>query len=213
MRFGPDACVSCPHCGEKARYQTLLCGNTFGATLWTDGKRLTPIFVEPPQFVRCSACAACYWFEDAAHLDDESFDEEAAEREGMPWLQEADEADMYRAPAAGGTAVGPHERRFRVLAWWSSHDPLRTEHPEPPAVDPALAQARGLKLQGLLRVLDPTEINDRIMRAEVHRELGDFDAARRQLDTLREPDLAGVIAQFHAVCEAGDTQLRQVRFG
>lgn len=210
MLPGPDATVSCPHCGAKARYPTLISGNTFGATYWTDGKRVAPMLPGLPQFVRCGSCGSCYWLEDEIEDDDGSADA-VDEGRRLPYVKEASEAEMLEALRSGRVKGAESERKLRVLAWWMSNDPLRTEHPLPDVRDAGSMEARRGNLQALVALLDDFDDNDMIMRAEIHRELGDFDAARRQLDEIRDVRFADAVKQLRALCDARDTRVRQLQ--
>ena len=213
MLLGPDASVFCPSCGAKARYQTSLSGNTFGATYWTDGKRVAPMLAELPQFVRCGSCAACYWLRDEIGDEDDLIADEVTDVERLPYLEEATEADMYEALRIGEVTGRELQRQLRILAWWKSNDSLRRQHQLPQAQPAALTDVRRGNLQALLPLLNESDDNDMIMRAEIHRQLGDFDAAQRQLVELSDTRFAAVIGQLRELCEAGDTQIRQLRIG
>jgi hypothetical protein len=65
MLPGPDQIIACPKCQALAKYMTLRSGNTFGARLWTDGKRAAPMLPLPPEVVKCQHCGECYWLEAA----------------------------------------------------------------------------------------------------------------------------------------------------
>ena len=213
MLLGPDAAVSCPSCGAKARYRTSLSGNTFGASYWTDGKRVAPMLAELPEFVRCGACATCYRLRDAIGDDDDLIHDKVGEAAHIPYIEGADESDMLAALTAEQETSGETERQLRILAWWMSNDPYRVSDSIPVAGSSGLTEARRGNLKALLPLLNEYDDNDMIMRAEIHRQLGDFTAALQQLEEIADERFAAVVRQLRELCEAGNTRVQQLRFG
>lgn len=48
--------VACPHCGGRKALMSLLSGNTFGATYWSDSKMEAPMLPRISLVQRCPAC-------------------------------------------------------------------------------------------------------------------------------------------------------------
>ena len=65
---GSTIIISCPHCGQYAKRQTLISFNTFGVQFWSDAKRITPMKPESPSLVLCKACQQFYWIKDAMNV-------------------------------------------------------------------------------------------------------------------------------------------------
>lgn len=239
---GPDILIRCPHCGAKARYATIVSGNSGGATNWSDGKRDLPMLPSPPRFVRCARCGHCDWLEDAPRCDEAEVDVDDREAPGrrrptpsVPYVLEASEADMLQALEHDAPRMSPErERDLRVLAWWKSNDRARSGRsalsrpgwppggittdrsaPErPSAREPSRSAAnRTRNLRALLPLLAGADVTHTLMRCEIHRQLGEFDEARRQLSGLTDPRYASVVAQFAEFCEARDSGLRRLRLG
>jgi hypothetical protein len=206
MQYGPDASVKCPACGTKARYRTLLSGNTFGAIYWTDGKREAPMLDVPPPFVRCKSCSKFYWLRDVINGERT---ETASTNSNADYIVGATEGDMYAALNAGQIEKGEDEKQLRILAWWLSNDPYRRTGQTSPITNEALAAYRVKNLQSLLQLLNTSD-NEKLMKAEILRELGLFKAARLQLDTVSDSRYSKVVEQFRALCDAGDRQVRQL---
>jgi hypothetical protein len=53
-------------------------------------------------------------------------------------------------------------------------------------------------------MLDTTDNADRIMRAELLRELGHFAAARAELDRITSSEYSGVVSRLRSLCDAAD---------
>ena len=53
MTPGNPQIFTCPFCGEKKEIMTLASGNTFGAELWSDNKRIAPMLPEISLVQKC----------------------------------------------------------------------------------------------------------------------------------------------------------------
>jgi hypothetical protein len=53
MLPGPNVIRQCNHCQKPFTEPTLMSGNTFGATFWTDGKQEAPMLPDMPWLVKC----------------------------------------------------------------------------------------------------------------------------------------------------------------
>ena len=67
--------VICPFCGKQKELLSLISGNTFGAVLWSDGKRITPLLPEVSPVQKCPRCRKYYLYykQSTKTADHESF--------------------------------------------------------------------------------------------------------------------------------------------
>jgi hypothetical protein len=217
MKLGPNQIVACPHCGALAHYRTLVSGNTLGAEGWTDGRQYAPMMVEPPAVVKCHACAKCYWLADAEEIGVVERDFRAKEPVPEAWrnaaeVKEPNPDEYLDAIEAGLAKDGAQEKSLRLLAWWRSNDAARGW----PFVreDTPVASPDGVRrnLERMLDLLTDDNDNDRLMRAEVLRELGEFAAAEQALREV-STDLRWVVEQIRSLCAAKDTRVRMLEVG
>jgi hypothetical protein len=206
---GPDQIIACPHCAGLARYRTLVSGNTFDATVWTDGKMEAPMLPQPPGIVRCGHCGKCYLLEAAEEVGElgrwaDGPKEPPAEWAESDYVIEASEAECLAA-LAGGIALNPEqEREFLILTWRRGNDAYR----QLPATESVTlsAEARG-NLEVLLGLLGRST-EDRVFRGEILRQLGRFDEARQTLAKIKDPNYHAAAQRMLALCDAGDSTLR-----
>lgn len=174
----------CPSCGGSIRQRTLVSGNTFGARLWTDGKMDAPMLPRYPPLVRCPHCAALLWLPAAEEVGTEHPGEAGTPGvEDPPTPTVKDLLEASRTPPAGAQ---DEEVFIRIEAWHAANDPQRRD----PRADPPRSTESEANMEALSRLLDPKEPEQRIMKAELHRELGLFDEAERLLDFPFDEDLA-----------------------
>lgn len=183
---GPDLIVACPHCGALGRQQTLLSGNTVGAVYWTDGKCEAPMLPDLPAVTRCRSCGGFYWLAEArveGTLEPHSGSAPEAWRRA-PVVEHPTVPDYPDALSSGVASDRERERYLRVRLWWAINDLIR--HEAASEVPPAYREAAEDNLRRLFDLLDDQEPEERVMKAEVARELADFQEAVRLLDRLPE---------------------------
>lgn len=215
---GPEEIVACPHCGGLGKVATLLSGNTFGARVWTDGKQVAPMLPSPPAVARCSGCRKCYWLADAERVGTIGSRRVGSGIVDPAWaaarkVEEPSEEEYYAALAQGLAVNRQQERNLRVLAWWRGNDAFRdTSRVRTGNIAPT-SGGRTENLKALARLLGEKDLDDRIMKAEVLRELRDFDAAIDILAAIGSPGYEAVIRQLRSLCESKDMCVRELSFG
>ena len=183
MQPGPAIIISCPHCGLHAKKQTLISFNTFGAQLWSDAKQIAPMKPESPSLVLCRKCDQFYWVKDAKKIAEVSNDSELKNK----WC----EAEFIEFPTFHQYFIAlesiDDEKFIRVRIWWSFNDYFRNKQDD--QITPEMEQLNNENLTALLKILDESDINELLMKAEVYRNLMQFDASFKLLNGMKDPNL------------------------
>ena len=213
---GPDQVITCPYCNGLATFITLLSGNTFGSRLWTDGKRIAPMLPEPPDVVKCRHCSQCYWLHSAKRIGTIDRWRTNIQPENPDWInaqdvQEPDEHDYYQAIDQGLARNSQQEKKLRILAWWRRNDPWRKAAQNQDRQSGNQPGPWRQNLEALAALLSEDSDNSLIMKAEVFRQLGKFEAAQQLLDRVVSPGLSRLVQQFRSLCGAGDTCVREIQ--
>lgn len=216
MRPGPLQVIACPNCSAPAAYVTFASGNTFGAIIWTDGKCLAPMLRTPLLVVECGSCGECYWRTDARKVRQPRSrlvgrGEPDRTRALPPGLKEPSEEAYLRALAKGLAATPRRLRTLRTLAWWRGNDAARTRTNPSDATAPCRSEASRENLEALAGLLNERSQADRLVKAEIRRELGDFESALGLLRRVTMPRHASVVRQLRAMCEARDERVRPLQ--
>jgi hypothetical protein len=215
MLDGPDQYITCPLCGGYEKYMTLISGNTFGMKIWSDGKRDAPGLPEPPSVVKCRHCAECYWLSEANEIKQDEIPPEVMEElfpisfEEDFYVNEPSEEEYYRAIDKGLAKNNEEEKSLRILAWWRRNDAFRdsknTDVPDG-------TNLWKTNLEALEKLLTTRTDDDSLMKAEILRELGEFDRAKQILKDIDSPDLSFTVRQIQALCDAQDSCVREIKF-
>lgn len=178
MLPGPTIYRECSHCKKPFTQWSLTSGNTFGAVHWSDGKMDADMMPIYPEIVRCPECAELLWIEDTEivgscdffegenlHEDSPLKDAKSAQKLDMLGFQEAIESE------AGSTVE--REKYLRIQLWWSMNDLIRYEEKDEKQFFGIadMFKQNGLRLSLLLEQDD----DELIMKAELAREIGDFE--------------------------------------
>ena len=213
MTPGPTLVVGCVACGAPYLLESLASGNTFGARSWTDGFQQAPMLPATPPITRCAKCAAFFWVDDAPEIGEyEPWEPTpppiAKGARKVRWLKEPEYAE---AISAGMMTTPDRERELRLYAWWTANTPRRKRAT---ATRDAETEARvRANLERLAAMLDVDDANDRVMAAEIARELGRFEVAAELLARAFPPGYEHVVGLIAELAAKGDDRVREIKEG
>jgi hypothetical protein len=167
----------------------------------------------PPTVVKCRHCAECYWLAEAREVGTVALWSGEDRQADPAWaaaqeVEEPTEEEYYQA-LQGSLAKGPRqERTLRMLAWWRRNDGLRSH----PVGGATASGACRRNLEALARLLDDGDESDRLLKAEVLRELGEFEAAKGLLGRAGSAPYCGAARQLRDLCDRGDRSVRLLSF-
>jgi len=189
--YGPDEILSCPQCDALVRMKSMASGNTFGARYWTDGKRFAPMLSEQIRLVRCVNCLGFYWIDEAKSVGEVPFGVyknpltkiTEGPAGGVPgnWLDalHIEQIELDGLIEAKRQDVGRTEEETVYIftqIWWSMNDLVR-EQMQRIDEGSSLAEPHPLfneHLQEFMGYLNTSSDIDKLMKAEMLRELGRF---------------------------------------
>lgn len=213
MNLGYPRVVACPTCDRQVKHLTFLSWNTLGVQRWTDGKVVAPMPLPPP-VVRCQGCRRCYWLNKARVIGSLDFWEPPAKSsgaaDGISPAEEPAEEEYYDAIESGLAETRDEEKLLRRLAWWRHNDVVRESRIPPLSESPLGSERWRANLLPLADLLSNSIPDELLLKAEIRRELGDFDAARRLLAEFAQPQAFQLGTQIHSLCESRDTIVRQL---
>jgi len=185
MITGPTLVFKCLECGKKVTRGSLLSGNTGGAVYYSDGKRMASMLPEFPAIVKCKACDLFFWLKDENQINtkhslfDDDDERENYDRAKFLSASEYNEAIRLRV------FKNKKEQIFlRIQLWRAFNDRIR--HREDLFLaenDKEIYESNCLKL---LELLDVNNIDDKIMIAELFRNLENYEKCKEILSSLDE---------------------------
>lgn len=169
---GSPQILICPHCGGEKQVMSLLSGNTFGAELWSDNKRIAPMLPEVSYVQKCPHCGKYY----IRTKQNPVFANEGHSFElGTLSFEEVKEA--FAQFSKEGFEDNEEETNVRMMLFHAYNDFYyrNEENTDVIEADHALFVEQG---QWLIDNL----ISDDTMKAEFYREIGDMQKASEILD-------------------------------
>lgn len=163
-----SALLRCPHCGALKEVLQLMSGNTIGATLWSDGKEIAPMLPRVSRIQRCPTCGKYFFYSlDVTAGTSNRYGSQSGELP-LEYLKEA---------FAQIQSIGHYEYSFRMAILWAFND--RYGNMEQSDIPIEEWEYHMNNVQDLLQMGI-----DNLFRAELYREIGDFDKAIQILETL-----------------------------
>lgn len=170
----------CPNCGCEFQIWAVASCNTIDAKFYTDGFVDGPMYDEGGDLLTCPECKRYFWWEDVPT------------KKTMRDFQSLRDPELGLLPHAGEVRghqyedilsqalwkTEAQEKYIRIRAWWSFNRVYRDYATE----EFNMSHEGEANLLRLLQLLDPNDPDESIMKAEVLRQLGQFDECLKQLD-------------------------------
>jgi hypothetical protein len=219
---GSNHVVACSRCGALAQYRTVATQSGHASRVWTDGVVMGPLMNPVRVLFVCRNCDHVQWLHDARTVriyESWAIPARTAREEvwySAPTLLEPEEHHYYAALQSKVARVAVGESLLRMFAWRRHNDAfrccdvaasVRSVHLRelPPATGACLDN-----MERLAEMLSEQGDFERILCAEVLRELGRFEFALDVLNDTRtqcHPPLAAVV---RALCQQEETRLGEV---
>ena len=206
MTPGPTLIKECARCRGLIEETTIGSGNTCGAKFWSDGKMEAPMLPDHPWLVKCPYCGAFAWLDELKEAGRvEPYDDTPEEfKDARPYARLT--LQDFHACLDGGGLAGDKEFYVRLHAWWTGNDARRKGKADKP-----LSAEEKKNLNALLPLADKTD-SGRLMKAEIHRELGEFDLAAHLLVGAFEEQLAQAAGLIRRLVEKRLNGVVEMRF-
>ncbi|MCL2079751.1 MAG: hypothetical protein FWH17_07925 [Oscillospiraceae bacterium] len=182
MTPGPYLVYKCPKCGKFSFRGSLRSGNTIGAELFSDGKRIAPMLPEFPSITKCKNCKLFYWLKSENKIG-EFYRHEADKKWNDAYKAEFLTVNEYDEAINSKVYTNEKEKIFlRTKLWQAMHDKIRwRENFDIPEDDKELYEKN---CKALIEILNINEIEGKIMIAELNRNLGKFIECKNILETI-----------------------------
>lgn len=175
-------------------------GNNIGAKLYSDGKTIAPMLPEFPDLTKCKRCDNIFWLSKLEKIGTYEW----WDHETPMWLK-ADRAeflgidDYFKAIDIGVAENELEEFFIRQGIWHAYNDRIRNG--ENLFVDVNDEIKWNENCHKLISFLDLSDLNQRIMIAELKRNLGDFDSCLDIIKKIDNNNLNWLKEKFIRECE------------
>ena len=210
MLPGPDIIYECPTCKSHISRGSIMSGNTFGATFYSDGSRYAPMLPEFPQITKCTKCNTIFWIEDAQQVGKRAWG--MFNREDYPTAVKAGflNIDEYFEALENGLWRSKDDEfyiRQRIL--WKFNN--RVKSGQPLFNDEQEKKLWRDNINLLLLLIDYENTNQKILAAELNRNLGNFENCLDILNTIKDPELDWIKNAFSEECKKKNTEVFELK--
>jgi hypothetical protein len=210
MLPGPDYIIQCPLCNNKLIKRSLLSGNTIGEKLFSDGKRITPMLTEFPSLTKCDACNNIFWVHKAKEIEVFDYGCAVCEDGKKPdFVRFLDVKEYFDALSFQVFKTKAEELYIRRKIWWSFND--RGRIGEDLFKNNAEQELWHENHIHLIAVLNPEDVNQKIMIAELNRNLGFFEKCIDMINSIPDTDMDWLKAKFLKECELKNMKVFQLK--
>ena len=226
MLPGPTLIKKCSACGGLIEEETLISGNTCGAVFWTDGEFYAPMMPDQPELVKCPHCKALLWIEELEVVGDDGrnryddfvpvviagLDSQTARPYTMPSIWDYFRLLKNELPGLD------RECYLRLRAWRAGNRKRRGSEYLPGMFrikngDPLapLSRAEIDNMDTLSGLLDEDDDEDRLLKAELLRELGYFEKCLGLLAKPFKEEFRNAAAFIKGLAYDRDTWVREIK--
>ena len=210
---GPDLIYECPKCSNFLKNASNMSGNTFGGRLYSDGKTIAPRLPQFPNLTKCKKCDTILWLSDMQEIG--TCGGLVKNKNCKPKWRNADRVeflgvnDLFRFLELDIVKNDTErERTVRREIWWTFNDRLRVgTELFVQETDEVLWEQN---CRRLIELLDTTDVHQKIMKAELHRNLGEFDVCMELINSL-DSNFDWLIEKFKNECNNKNRLLIQLR--
>lgn len=175
-------------------------GNSFGAKIFSDGKRIAPMLPEFPDLTKCKKCDTIFWLSKLKEIGTYQW----GDKTNSNW-EKADNADFldiedYFKALNDNLAENMQEELFiRNRIWWKYNDRKRNGRNQ--FIDENDENKWRKNCNKLISLLDQSDLKQKIMAAEIHRNLGDFENCINIIQSVDNEDLNWLKEKFINECK------------
>lgn len=193
--------MHCPGCGSKFVVHDVSSCNTFGATTYTDGSLEGPMYDERGPLLICPECEKLFWRDDVSIFKSMRGSEyyQNSRRRTLPSAKPILAHQFEEAMLQHFWSNKEQEIYIRVKSWWAFNHAFRSITDQ----DYSLSAHQENNVRELARLLDSGDQFQSIMKAEIYRELGEFDACLRELDKTFDNSYSKAVNTICQLARAG----------
>ena len=181
--------IECPHCKGRMLISTLLSGNTFGMTQWSDTRSVVPMAPSVSPVLKCPVCKKYFFYQDARIAgrcrthQNSSF--------GHLSYRSLKEAFEQLQPS------GDREITLRIMLLLGYNDCYKRNIVDPIPQSEIPAEERAYFEKNARRIIELIPDNKPFC-AEIYRELGEFEQSIALLYSMTTTDmhLAKIVRQI-----------------
>ncbi len=206
MLPGPQLIYQCPVCKGLLAKGSLMSGNTFGGTFYSDGRFFAPMMPQFPQISRCAECGSIFWLNEknlhtTIDWNDPDFDRFGKVPDADFLLLE----DYIQLILQKFYTDSEEECFLRFEVWRAFNDRTRAKKSLWNSETEQLSWKENL--ERLIALTDAKFEEENLTLAELQRNLGRFDKALEILSRIKDKRYKETVQKLSAECLKKNTEV------
>jgi hypothetical protein len=199
MLQGTNYVYKCPKCDNLITKGSLTSGNTFGAKLYSDGKSIAPMLPEFPDLIKCKKCDFIFWLSKSKEIGSYEWEDKSnAQWQNMDNAEFLTIDEYFEALELKVAENSDEELFIRQRIWWAFNDRIRNGFEQfQSEIDKAKWKGN---VEALLKILDRSNVTQKIMIAELNRNIGDFENCMELINSIETPKMNWLKDAFRNEC-------------
>ena len=195
MVLGPTLVYKCPNCSNILRRGTLVSGNTIGIKMFSDGNNKAPMLRQYPNLTKCNKCETIFWLSKLKEIAryEWGFDKISGWEDGDD-AKFLEIGDYFKALKNGIFENKTEELLIRRGIWWAYND--RIKKGQNIFVDEDDETQWTDNLKKLINILDKSNTDQKIILAEINRNLGEFENCIAIIESIDDENLNWLKEKF-----------------
>lgn len=213
--------LTCPYCAKYVQTLEILSYHVFESILFSDGKAdTTPIIPNTSRILICPECDKNFWKDDAKQILDSKIDIYNIRSVSVPGdlFVVRNSEDLlgqarYYCKLLKDNFADNNEREsyLRILLWHELNDIVRYNIPVNTIILEERESLLRENLLNLIKIFNPTYEEEKLLLAEMYRELGDFDFAEKILEEIKEQDFLGKRNELLKACNRKNVKVFKLK--
>lgn len=198
MRLGPNDIYKCPNCEFLILSISFISFNNFGASSYSDGQVIAPMLPNIPNLTKCKRCNAIFWLNKLEVFSYEFWEEfnnplaillnpTNYKEDEACWAEHLEIDEYFEALEKNIFENKEEEIYIRKRIWWLYNDRLKMGQKIFNGEEDELQWKENLNK--LLNLLDVSDIDQRIMAAEIYRNFGEFEKCINLIESIDDVKL------------------------
>ncbi len=148
-------------------------GNNMHEKMYSDGKTIAPMLPEFPHLSKCKKCDKIFWVSDLKEIGTFEWGDLDSKWQNADNLEFLGIDDHFKALEAGIAKNKQEELFIRVRIWWAYNDRTRKRMKIFEDTNDELRWNDNANI--LLKLFNQSDINEKIMAAELNRNMGNYE--------------------------------------
>ena len=206
---GPNLIYKCPKCKKTVYRGSLRSGNTLGAKLFSDGRRIAPMLPEFPFIVKCKECNTFFWLNDKNKIGKYSRWFNFGKKWANPDVAEILSLNEYFEAIKSKIYSNKDEEQFLRLNLWRAFND-RTREGRDIFLTEDDKDIYESNCIALIEMLDKNETKNKIMIAELYRNLGKYIECNNMLNSIIDKGCARLKEILKKECEKNNKYVIEI---